>query len=755
MATDDRSHGDAFRADLEGLRGVAILLVLLFHAGLPWMTGGFIGVDVFFVLSGFLITGLLYREIMRDGSLDLRAFYARRARRILPASLVVIVATLTAAAFLLDPLDLSRVANDGTAAALSVANLRFAAGAMDYFDASTTPSPLLHYWSLGVEEQFYLVWPALLLIATRLRWRRLGVAWTLVAVIVASFGASLVLTDAAAPWAFYSLPARAWQLALGGLLSLGTLPNIRLVRWPLAALSWAGMAAIVAAGVAFDATTTFPGWFVLLPSAGAAAVILGGDRRHSIGALLATRPLRFLGRISFSLYLVHWPLLVLPAALLPPGANLSDSARIGLAGASIGVAIALHRLVEEPFRRGRPLAQFPGRVLATAAIAVVLVAIASVGLETSATQALDAAGSELVSLNDGPIPSAGAAPTPESSNGTEIGAVTLSPSPTPSPGPSLPGQPSGSITSSSGQSPAGPNAPAATVPSAVPGPVPLPAGIRPSVADARTDRELVLTNGCTVGYAPIRPPECVFGDPNGTRTVALVGDSHASQWFPALDLIARVNHWRLVTFTKLSCRFIDLPIYSRVLKREYTECAAWRAKVVEQLVTLRPDLTVVEAARGPEMMAKADVNPKRQGLAMARLLKPVGGRIAIIVDTPESKVDVPACISGHVADLRPCETQRTAALGWEYRQLEDAAAQALGAEATVVDMSNSICPSDPCPVVFNGMIIYRDDHHMTATFAAAIAGDLLEALPRLAAPPSPSPTPPIGTPIPSEPVPTA
>jgi hypothetical protein len=261
--------------------------------------------------------------------------------------------------------------------------------------------------------------------------------------------------------------------------------------------------------------------------------------------------------------------------------------------------------------------------------------------------------------------------------------------------------------------------------------VPLPADVRPSVADARNDRELLVTDGCTLGYASVKPPACVFGDSSGGRTVALVGDSHASQWFPALQLIATQQHWRLVTFTKLSCRFIDLPIFSRVLKREYTECETWQANVVEDLVGLRPDLTIVEAARGPEMVNTADVNPTRQGSAMARLLAPVGGQIAIIVDTPESRVDVPACISGHILDLRPCETPRSTALGWEHLRLERAATRALAPRATLVDLNDAICPSDPCPVVLNGMIVYRDDHHMTATFAASLATALQAALPRL------------------------
>jgi hypothetical protein len=275
-------------------------------------------------------------------------------------------------------------------------------------------------------------------------------------------------------------------------------------------------------------------------------------------------------------------------------------------------------------------------------------------------------------------------------------------------------------------------------------PQPLPHAVRPSLGDARGDDELLLHDGCTLGYAGIQPPDCEFGDHKGS-TVALVGDSHASQWFPALVQIANDRHWRLVTFTKLSCRFFDLPMVSRELERRYTECETWRVLVVNHLVALRPKLTIVAAARGPQMLTPQDDNPARQGVAMARLLAPVPGKIAIMVDTPESHFRVPECISGHIGDTRACETPRSFAWGWRHLTLEQAAARPLG--AAIVDLSTTICPRDPCPVVLNGMIVYRDDHHMTATFAASLAPALAKLLPDPnPPPPAPKPTP---TPAPS------
>src|SRR4051794_1358599 len=306
-APADRTSGEGFRPDLEGLRGVAILLVLLFHAGIPGIAGGFVGVDVFFVLSGFLITGLLIRERERTGRVSLSSFYARRARRILPAALVVTVATLAFATAVLPPLDVLRAADDAVAVALSVGNIRFAATATDYFAGVASPSPFLHYWSLGVEEQFYLVWPALLVLATRFGRPRIGAGVVLAIVVVASLALGIWLTGVAAPWAFYSLPTRAWQLGLGGLLAIA-LDRAYTGRLGIVAaiIGWAGLTAVVIAGLAIDPAMPYPGLVALVPTVGAAAVIAGGRASRSPAALLGVRPLRFLGRISFSLYLVHW-----------------------------------------------------------------------------------------------------------------------------------------------------------------------------------------------------------------------------------------------------------------------------------------------------------------------------------------------------------------------------------------------------------------------------------------------------------------
>jgi peptidoglycan/LPS O-acetylase OafA/YrhL len=236
VASPPPSDGRApFRPDIEGLRAIAVLLVLAYHARIPGFTGGYIGVDVFYVVSGFLITGLIVRELQATGRVDLPAFYARRARRLLPAALVVIAVTVIASAIVLPPLRVPDVAGDAAAAALYVSNIRFAAQATDYLQAELDPSPLLHFWSLGVEEQFYLFWPALLFLVARRRFEVRRLASVVAAVAVLSFVLGVAWTSTDAPLAFFLLPARAWELAVGAGLALGT---TRLARLPPWASAW-------------------------------------------------------------------------------------------------------------------------------------------------------------------------------------------------------------------------------------------------------------------------------------------------------------------------------------------------------------------------------------------------------------------------------------------------------------------------------------------------------------------------------------
>ena len=647
------SSAAEFRPDIEGLRGIAILLVLLFHAGLPWTPGGFVGVDVFFVISGFLITGKLWRESQQPGGLNITRFYAWRIRRLLPAALVAVALISLVGLLLAAPLDRSELAADGAASALSIANMRFI-GSVDYFAATTSPSPFLHFWSLSVEEQFYLVWPALIVLLT---WRggssrRLIVA--LLIGVVASFALSIWLTDTSPARAFYLLPTRVWQLGVGGLLALiGVAGTSRRAG----ALAWAGLAAVAVAGVALTAEMPYPGLAALLPTAGAVALLYGGAAPSGPVRLLAAAPLRFLGKISYSLYLWHWPLLVLPLMFLERA--LTGVEVVASVAAAIGVSWLSWRFVEQPFRYG----DRSRRATSWSAIRVGVAGILSVALFT---QGLAAA-----------LP---------------LSAVAVQPTPSPS------GSPVASDR-----------------------PITLPADLTPSLASARDDEERLRGDGCLAFERVTTPPNCVYGVKGSAITIALVGDSHASHWFPAIEAIALERGWRLVTFVKVSCSFTTLVQRNLALKREYRECTAFNEATVARLNQIKPALTIIVNRRTFRPIQE-NITSALAGAALGEMVARIPGATAILVDTPDPGRDVPACLSKHPSDIRACLFTQDDADNREIGIAERVAADVSGAR--LIDLTANICTEWPCSPISGSVLIYRDEDHMTATFSRSLAAPL-------------------------------
>lgn len=377
--TESSRTGLAFRGDIEGLRAVAILLVVGAHAKLPWLAGGFVGVDVFFVLSGYLITGLLVREIDATGTVNLLDFYARRLRRLLPALLLVVACTVAAAALLLAPFEQSEQAIAAASASAWLSNFHFAFAKLDYFGSAAESNLFLHTWSLGVEEQFYLAWPWLVLfLLGALRWQgpglhraRLRSGLWMVALLCLALCVFLTWTQPA--WAFYMMPARAWQFALGALTSLA-LPGAdasRLRRFaPFA--GWAGLAAILASAFLLTPQTPYPGFAALLPSLGAVGVLLSGSMAPAtgVGRWLELRPMQALGRVSYGWYLWHWPVLLLGTALLGQPRAWQVAMLVAL---SLLLAMATYRWFESPIRRSPALVARP---LANIAAGLLLMALA-------------------------------------------------------------------------------------------------------------------------------------------------------------------------------------------------------------------------------------------------------------------------------------------------------------------------------------------------------------------------------------------
>jgi len=762
MQGPSRTEGqDSFRPDIEGLRGIAVVLVVLFHSSLVvGIPGGFIGVDVFFVISGFLITGLLLRERERSGRISLTAFYARRVRRLLPAAVVALACTLVASFIVLAPLDRASVALDAAAAALSVGNIRFALAEGDYFASIASPSPLLHFWSLAVEEQFYFVWPALVLAASRGHRPRLGAGIALVVVLGVSLAANIVVSGTAVNWAFYSLPTRAWQLSLGGLIAVAAVPLARVPLPLTTALGWIALPAIVGAAMVFDGSLAYPGAWALVPTLAAAALIVGGRNAYGPGRLLALPPIRFLGRISYSLYLWHWPVLVLPLIALeaePPAAM-----RAVLVAVAVGAAWLSWRYVEEPFRTGFPtLARHPRRTVLAGGSAVLAVVLASGSFAMAAEQvpglmpepplaataAVELAGLDELDQLELPDELDEVEASDESDESDEESLPDWDePSGLPHPEPTsladadAPGAPAASASAAS-----------TSAPTTAPTPTPvvrLPKDVRPPLSRVRADEDRLRSDGCLAFEGVRVPPDCVYGDPKGKVTVALVGDSHAAQWFPALQAVAQRRHWRLLTFTKVACPFLDMPVRNVALKREYWECAEFRDRTIARLQRQKPDLIIVSMSRfAIHPVRTKDASMASRVEALARVIEALPGRVVLLGDTPDARRDVPSCLSRHTRDVRRCSVPVKAAFVGKLGKLERLASRATG--AGLVNLSTRVCRADPCPVVVDGMIVFRDSRHLTATFAASLAPDLESGLlPYLEPPPQAPSSPPAATPSP-------
>jgi peptidoglycan/LPS O-acetylase OafA/YrhL len=362
-ATPESEPGDrSFRPDVEGLRGLAIALVLAYHAAVPHLAGGYVGVDVFYVISGFVITGVLLRAGTEQARTTLLSFYARRARRIIPAAVVVIVLTTLAAYHWLGFISGDQTADDGRWASMFLANLHFSAIGTNYLASQTAPSPLQNFWSLAVEEQFYLVFPALFLLVSRARSslpQRPRLAVTLGVVVIISFTWCVSYTNLDAIAAYFSPFTRAWELALGALVAVMTPQLARIPTGLARAASWIGLAGVIAAAALFNAQTAYPGAAAALPVVSTALVIAGGTRSHRVGAamLLDLSAVRFVGRISYSLYLWHWPILTIVAEYY----GSTQPWRVNLIWilVAFACAVASYFVIERPIRTWKVLARRP------------------------------------------------------------------------------------------------------------------------------------------------------------------------------------------------------------------------------------------------------------------------------------------------------------------------------------------------------------------------------------------------------------
>lgn len=657
----ESSRKGAFRKDIQGLRAIAVAAVVLYHFGVPGLTGGFVGVDVFFVISGFLISSHLLASLRTQGRIDFAAFYARRARRLLPASLTVAVATLFLAVILAPPLQFASIARDAIATVLYVPNILFAAQGTNYL-AESAPSLFQQYWSLGVEEQFYLLWPLAIAggyIVARRSPRKL--AFIILSLTALSFIACVILTYHEQPWAFFLLPTRAWELGVGGMIAFVVLQSPKwLDHVAIQLLGWLALFALVAALFLFDEGTLFPGFGALVPVAATAAVILAGSssRFEGLAPVLRFRPVQFVGRVSYSLYLVHWPLLLLPAYVLSTDGALGVGWRILFGAVSLPLAWVLYRFVETPRGMLSLLPRYrPRRTLAGTAIVTVLVVGCIGGTSVMSQQRpLDA--------------------------GIVADAVAPSVSPV--------------------------------------GTRFVPSNLTPSLSSSKSDVPALYGNGCHRDFTSTNPLGCTFGADSSAPRVALFGDSHAAQWFPALEELANTGQISLTTFTKSSCPSVAVGVTRD--GAPYDECRIWREAVIDELVSSPPALTVLsnyaeaQLEGGNEEFAQRWRDGTRQVVAA---LTP-SQKVVLIADTPNMKTDPAVCLSAHLDTATRCAVDRSAAFA--DRVLDIRASGAIN-----IDMSDYFC-SNICPAIIGDELVYRDEHHISATFSRSMSSALGETI---------------------------
>jgi len=692
-----------FRPDVEGMRAIAVTLVVAFHAGVPFIQGGYVGVDVFFVISGFLITGLLIADIGKSERLSLTTFYARRIRRLLPLSTVVLVFVAIMAVLIIPPLTRADIGGDINAAALWYANIHFAAQSTSYMSA-VDQSPVLHYWSLSVEEQFYVIWPLLIIVVGGtvavgagleiVRHRRLAIAlWVLFAI---SLGLSIFTSGSSGPWAYFGLQTRAWELAAGGLLALFAVQVRQLPRVAAVLAGYLGLVMVIGSALVFSRATTFPGWAALVPVGGTALLLAAGARPRIGGAprILSAPALMYVGRISFGWYLWHWPLLVFAKAIWSPNAQDVDLEAIGTTAPQAGpwpvvgavvlsflLAVLTNRFIEDPIRKSEFLAKSkPATFAMGAGLIVLAVGVPSFLLGASSPLA-----------NTPAILAAGLSST--------VGDSALS-------GEKLPS----TLT----------------------------------MTPARAHHDDTAPSNCFLSTRLEEKnvdPSCRFG-PVGGPVVALIGDSHAAHWFPALQDIAKKNGWQLLMWTKAACGVADVPMWSRGLSREYTECEQWRESVMKQLESEpRLDAVVISRAASnanstmdssgnrPGGDAALKIWGEGLGRTFTRLLDKTK-EIVVLRDVPRPGFGVPGCLSEHPKDFGACAYPRSGHFGLDDK-LYQAELQYLPAGGRVhyINLSKAICPGDPCQVVTStGTIKYRDLHHLTATYARELAPKFAKSL---------------------------
>jgi peptidoglycan/LPS O-acetylase OafA/YrhL len=670
-----RSHASdtAVRTDIQALRALAVGMVVLYHLWPGRLRGGFVGVDVFFVISGFLITSHLLRS-PPSGIRDLAAFWARRVRRLLPASFLVLGAAFAATLLLAPRTAWSSSLREIGASALYVENWSLAAQSVDYLGAEEAPTLVQHFWSLSVEEQFYLVWPVLLVacgwLAVRLR-RRPGPLYFagIGALCAASLTYSVVATARQPAAAYFVTPTRLWELGAGAVLAAASAWNWR----PLAlhvrtAVTWAGLGLIAFTCVTYTGSTPFPGWRALLPVLGTVLVIAAKPEHGPLSPrpLMDLRPVQWLGDVSYSIYLWHWPLIVLAPFVLGRNAGLLD--RVVIFVATLILAGLSKTFVEDRFRRGR---QGVRRVLLTAVVASLVTASTCGLLVHQLDQGSRQRREQLARALENPSAC--------------LGAAVLDP---------------------------GRNCPA------------QPELLGPS--DAKADKPTAYADHCWEGPPFDGLATCRYGDMKSPVQIALIGNSHAGNLLPALQRLADRHGWGLTTLVASRCP-TSTTKWQFPRSTDADGCLAWGGRVLKRLRDSHFDLVVTQqltpyGAQGASSAADSDAMVEAGYRQYLTRVLDAGSRVLVVRDTPYPKNTIPSvpdCVAQHEHDSSACDGKKSE---WLKPDPLYAAAKSIHDPAmSSIDLTPHVCTGNICPAVAGGMVVYFDASHLTASYAVTLA----------------------------------
>jgi peptidoglycan/LPS O-acetylase OafA/YrhL len=651
-----------FKPEIQGLRAVGALLVATFHIWIGKVSGG---VDVFFVVSGYLILGSLIRQAERTGRIDLIAFAYRLSKRLLPAALFVVLAIVVASWLWLPQTRWDFVAKEAIASTLYLENWKLIRQAVDYLARDELPSPFQHYWAIAIQGQFYVIFGVGLALYLYLALKARGHWASLVPALAAIFAGSLAysvwLTSVDQPTAYFSTFTRLWEFALGGLLVV-ILQKLALGRSLRIALGWIGFAAVLSCGAVLQVSTVFPGYAALWPTLGACCIIAAGRPGSALGAdtILASRPMAYLGDLSYSLYLWHWPVLIFYRAIF----NETEAGLVAgfvILALSILLSAITQRFVEQPFIRLDRTTANPWPWLATAAaggMATLLVAGTWYGYVVKVRSDELAAPLDLK---------------------THPGALAF---------------------------------PATATANSEP--------LRPSPLAARDDKASAYERGCHQSLGGNTLLTCVFGDRDAETSIVIVGGSHSLMWLPAFEEFAARRKLKIVTMTKSSCPFSSSYVGGFAEFKE--QCALWNEQVLAKLQEMRPDAVFTIATRG---FGPKEVIPQGY-IDQWYKLAHSGIAVLAIRDTPWMDFDVAECVEVWGASAQACTRARKEMLA-ETNPIE-LSPDVMPSNVHYIDLTRYFCTESVCPPVAGNVLIYSDLNHISATYARTLSAMLETAV---------------------------